>query len=30
MASLTPGVSDAAKVGAFRRVKEEILALLPS
>ena len=29
MASLTPAVSEAAKVGAFRRVKEEILALLP-
>ena len=30
MASYTPAVADAVKAGPFRRVKEEILALLPS
>ena len=30
MVSPTPAVADAAKVGAFLRVKGEILALLPS
>ena len=30
MASFTPAVADAVKAGPFRRVKDEILALLPS
>lgn len=30
MASPTPAVADAIKTGEFRRVKEEVLALLPS